>query len=94
VARFYPARSWENPAAPVDQFVTAVLTCTHLYSPDGGEQNGAFCSRAIGRNPKFGAKIETAALTNDIARIAWTVIAKIETYRRRWRNRHRAAWLR
>jgi len=26
VARFYPARSWENPAATVDQFVTAVLT--------------------------------------------------------------------
>jgi hypothetical protein len=25
VARFYPARSWENPAATVDQFVTAVL---------------------------------------------------------------------
>ena len=26
MARFYPARSWENPAATVDQFVTAVLT--------------------------------------------------------------------
>ena len=25
MARFYPARSWENPAATVDQFVTAVL---------------------------------------------------------------------
>jgi hypothetical protein len=31
VARFYPARSWENPAATVDQFVTAVLRCKILF---------------------------------------------------------------
>ncbi len=31
MARFYPARSWENPAAPVDQFVTAVLISDELY---------------------------------------------------------------
>ena len=29
MARFYPARSWENPAATVDQFVTAVLILDH-----------------------------------------------------------------
>ena len=38
MARFYPARSWENPAATMDQFVTAVLKrkrqvnrTTHFY---------------------------------------------------------------
>ncbi|MBT4691284.1 MAG: hypothetical protein HOB72_24675 [Rhodospirillaceae bacterium] len=35
MARFYPARSWENPAATVDQFVTAVLRrCLVLKNDD------------------------------------------------------------
>ena len=33
MARFYPARSWENPAATVDQFVTAVLTMAMKHCP-------------------------------------------------------------